>query len=70
METTHSQEKETFSKVGVIAARLGVCTRTVKRWANEGRIRRYKVTSRTVLYSEQDVAAILSKAATGVGGAR
>jgi hypothetical protein len=51
-----------FLKAKRIAARLGVCAKTVSRWADAGFIHRYKVTARTVLYSEAEVTAFIESA--------
>lgn len=41
-----------FSKARSIAERLGICPRTIFRWADAGKITRYKVNPRVVLFSE------------------
>jgi excisionase family DNA binding protein len=54
-----------FSKAKVIAERLGVCRRTIFRWANEGKITRYKVNERVVLFDEAEVLAFIESARVG-----
>jgi hypothetical protein len=49
----------TFSKAKPIAARLGICSRTVFRWANDGKIARHKVNDRVVLFDEAEVIAFI-----------
>jgi len=46
-----------FSKARSIAERLGICPRTIFRWADAGKITRYKVNQRVVLFSEVEVVA-------------
>ncbi|NUQ78925.1 MAG: helix-turn-helix domain-containing protein [Polyangiaceae bacterium] len=48
-----------FSKAKVIASRLGVRTRTVFRWAEQGRITRHKVNAWLVLFNEAEVEALI-----------
>jgi predicted site-specific integrase-resolvase len=54
-----------FSKAKSIADRLGVCPRTVFRWANAGKIARYKINQRVVLFDETEVAAFIESARVG-----
>lgn len=51
-----------FSKAKTIARRLGVCPRTIFRWADQGRITRHKINARVVLFDEQDVETLLREA--------
>jgi len=46
-----------FSKARSIAERLGICPRTIFRWADAGKIARYKINQRVVLFSEVEVLA-------------
>ena len=57
MNTTDIAQAPTlrFNKARVIAARLGICTRTLFRWADQGRIARHKVNARLVLFNEAEV---------------
>jgi excisionase family DNA binding protein len=48
-----------FSKARTIAARLGVCPRTIFRWADEGKIARHKINARVVLFDEAEVVALM-----------
>ena len=51
-----------FSKAKSIAARLGVCPRTIFRWADTGKIARHKTNARVVLFDEAEVAALIDSA--------
>lgn len=53
-----------FSKAKVIAEKLGVCTRTIFRWADEGKIARHKINARVVLFDEAEVLALIEAART------
>jgi excisionase family DNA binding protein len=46
-----------FSKARSIAERLGISPRTIFRWADAGKIARYKINHRVVLFSEVEVLA-------------
>lgn len=48
-----------FSKAKSIADRLGVCPRTIFRWADDGKIARHKVNARVVLFDESEVIALI-----------
>lgn len=49
-----------YSKARAIAARLGVCPRTIFRWADDGKLRRHKINARVVLFDESEVSNLLS----------
>ncbi|MEO9114207.1 MAG: helix-turn-helix domain-containing protein [Lacunisphaera sp.] len=51
-----------FRKAKSIAEQLGVCPRTVLRWADAGKITRHKINARVVLFDETEVAAFISSA--------
>jgi excisionase family DNA binding protein len=51
-----------FSKARRIAETLGVCTRTIFRWADEGKISRHKINARVVLFDEDEVMTLLREA--------
>ena len=51
-----------FSKARVVAERLGVCPRTIFRWANDGKIARHKINARVVLFDEAEVLALIDSA--------
>ena len=51
-----------FSKARTIAGRLGVCPRTIFRWADSGKITRHKINARVVLFDEAEVAALIRAA--------
>jgi hypothetical protein len=54
-----------FTKAKALAAKLGVCPRTLFRWANAGQITRHKVNARVVLFDEAEVAAFIDSARVG-----
>ena len=54
-----------FAKAKPIAARLGICTRTLFRWADAGLIARYKINARIVLFDEAEVAALIDSSRIG-----
>jgi excisionase family DNA binding protein len=66
MNTTAIEPAPTlrFSKARVIAARLGVCTRTLFRWADQGRIARHKVNARLVLFDVAEVESFIQSTRT------
>ena len=47
-----------FSKAKAIAERLGVCPRTIFRWADDGKLARHKINARVVLFDEAEVLAL------------
>lgn len=49
-----------FSKAKTIAERLGVCSRTIFRWAAEGKIARQKINARVVLFNEAEGMTLIS----------
>jgi len=51
-----------FSKARSIAERLGICPRTIFRWADAGKIARHKINSRVVLFDETEVVAFVESA--------
>jgi hypothetical protein len=51
-----------FSKARFIAHRLGLCSRTIFRWADAGMITRYKINDRVVLFDEAEVIALIESA--------
>ena len=51
-----------FSKAKSVAAQLGICPRTIFRWADAGKIARHKVNARVVLFDEMEVAAFIESA--------
>ena len=54
-----------FSKAKSIAARLGICPRTIFRWADAGKITRHKINARVVLFNEAEVVAFIEAARIG-----
>jgi len=48
-----------FSKAKSIADRLGVCSRTIFRWADAGKITRHKINARVMLFDEAEVLTLL-----------
>jgi len=49
----------TFSRAKPIAEQIGICSRTLFRWANDGKIARHKVNDRVVLFDEAEVIAFI-----------
>lgn len=52
----------TFNKAKIVAQRLGVCRRTIFRWANAGMLTRHKINDRVVLFDEAEVMALIESA--------
>ncbi|MDX2187151.1 MAG: hypothetical protein SFV32_09480 [Opitutaceae bacterium] len=48
-----------FSKAKEIAFRLGICTKTVFRWADEGKLTRHRINARVVLFDENEVVSLI-----------
>ena len=53
-----------FTKAKALADRLGVCPRTLFRWANAGQITRHKINARVVLFDEFEIAAFIDSTRT------
>ena len=51
-----------FSKAKSIAGRLGICPRTLFRWADAGMITRHKINARVVLFDDAEVVAFIDSA--------
>jgi len=51
-----------FCKARAIADRLGLCPKTIFRWANDGKIARHKINARVVLFDEAEVIAFVESA--------
>ena len=51
-----------FSKARSVAERLGICPRTIFRWADGGKITRHKINARVVLFDEVEVIAFIDSA--------
>jgi len=54
-----------FSKAKSIADRLGICPRTIFRWADAGMITRHKINARVVLFDDAEVVAFIESARVG-----
>jgi excisionase family DNA binding protein len=54
-----------FSKARSVAERLGICPRTIFRWADAGKITRHKINARVVLFDESEVTAFIDSARVG-----
>ena len=54
-----------FSKAKSIAGRLGICPRTLFRWADAGKITRHKINARVVLFDDAEVVAFIDSARVG-----
>jgi hypothetical protein len=59
---TSTASLSTFNKAKVIAQKLGVCPRTIFRWADEGRITRHKINARVVLFDEAEIVTLIHSA--------
>jgi len=44
-----------YSKAKPLATKIGVCTKSLFRWADEGLISRFKLNARLVLFDEAEV---------------
>jgi excisionase family DNA binding protein len=64
-EKTDGLAGRKFSKARVIAESLGVCTRTIFRWADDGKIARHKINARVVLFDETEVMELIRSARVG-----
>jgi predicted DNA-binding transcriptional regulator AlpA len=51
-----------FCKARAIADSLGLCPKTIFRWANDGKIARHKINARVVLFDEAEVIAFVESA--------
>jgi hypothetical protein len=51
-----------FCKARSLSARLGICPRTIFRWADQGMITRHKINARVVLFDEAEVVAFIESA--------
>ena len=58
-----------YSKARPIAARIGLHPKTIFRLADAGKIHRYKLNERTVLFDEAEIAAFIAAARVSHGGA-
>ena len=54
-----------FSKARTLSSRLGICPRTIFRWADQGMITRHKINARVVLFDEAEVVAFIEAARVG-----
>jgi hypothetical protein len=54
-----------FCKARPLSARLGICPRTIFRWADQGMITRHKINARVVLFDEAEVVAFIESARVG-----
>ncbi len=54
-----------FSKARSIAERLGICPRTIFRWADAGKITRHKINARVVLFSDDELTEFVVSARVG-----
>ncbi len=61
-EPSDGLARRKFSKAKVIAERLGLCPRTIFRWADDGKIARHKINARVVLFDEVEVLALVDSA--------
>jgi hypothetical protein len=54
-----------FSKAKTLSSQLGICPRTIFRWADQGIIARHKINARVVLFDEAEVIAFIESARVG-----
>jgi hypothetical protein len=59
---TESTSLRHFSKAKALSVRLGICPRTIFRWADQGMIARHKINARVVLFDEAEVVAFIESA--------
>jgi len=61
IESMHSPPGEIrkFSKAKPLARQLGICPKTLQRWGIAGKVPRYRVNSRMILYGESEVVAFV-----------
>lgn len=59
------QAARRFSKARALAGRLGICPRTIFRWADQGLITRHKINARVVLFDDSEVEAFIVSARVG-----
>lgn len=59
---TSTPSLSTFNKAKVIAQKLGVCPRTIFRWADDGKITRHKINARVVLFDEAEIISLIEAA--------
>jgi len=52
---TLSDQAARYSKAKPLAAKIGVCAKSLFRWADAGVISRFKVNARVVLFDEAEV---------------
>ena len=57
-----------FSKARVLAERLGICPRTIFRWADAGKITRHKINARVVLFDESEITSLLAGSRIATAG--
>ena len=62
VEPSDGLARRRFSKAKVVAERLGVCRRTIFRWADSGKLARHKINARVVLFDEMEVMALIDSA--------
>lgn len=48
-----------FSRARSIASKVGVCAKTLHRWADAGLLHRHKINARVVLFDEAEVMAFI-----------
>ena len=54
-----------FEKAKGIARKLGLNAKTISRWGAAGRITRFKLSPRVVLYSEREIGELIEAARVG-----
>ena len=61
-----SESPRNYRKARHLAARFGVCSKTIFRWADEGKINRFKINERVVLFDETEVISFIEGTRVGV----
>lgn len=59
-DANHS--RKCFSRASAVAARLGISTKTVHRWAEAKKLSSYKINDRVVLFDEDEIDALVESA--------
>lgn len=68
--TPEARVQRKFAKAGVIAPRLGIHKKTIFRWADAGRISRYKLNDRVVLFDEAEIEKLIDDSRIVAGGVK
>ena len=66
LPTSEAASRRSYSKPKVIAARVGLCATTIRRWWKQGKIKGYKINPRVLLFDEEEVFRYVESAGLGV----